>query len=134
MQVYMQHNCVGCRQIGANLCIQSVSSSCKYCNTAKLISSIGCRHCVASIGCSMILCIQSKWSSWNYCNKAKINEGIYVPKLNSHKLSLRIGCSIIPCNQSVSSACRYCINQQRMQAYMQSNRIHIWMQSNYLKC
>ena len=78
-------------------------------------------------------CIQSNSSFCNYCNKAEINEGIYVAKLKSHKLSLRIGCSIIPCIQSVRIACSYCINQQWMQAYMQSNQIDFWMQSNYLK-
>ena len=53
--------------------------------------------------------------------------------LNTLKLSQRIGCSIIPCIKSVSSACSYRINEQWMQAYMHSNQIHIWMQSNYLK-
>ena len=53
--------------------------------------------------------------------------------LNTPEMSLRIGCSIIPCIQSVSSACSYRINQQWFQANMQSNRIHVWMQSQYFK-
>ena len=112
---------VGCKQIGAiigyciNVCIQSVSSSCSYRNTAKnnadiyaakLNANIGCSQIVASNICSMILCIISNSSSCNYCNKVKVNWGLNAAKtnasLNSHKLSLRFGCSIITCVQSVS--------------------------------
>ena len=87
----------GCKQTvdsngcSIDFCIKKVSSSCNYCNNAKM-----CRHICSqtefkywvqtnwtSIWCSIILYIQSNSSSCNYCNKANINEGIYATKLNA---------------------------------------------------